>query len=96
MTGATANRASKRSTTSASTRRRDSGIRCSTPTDGESVTHEVRDGDVVLLPYGYHPVAAPPGYHLYYLWAMVGDERKLALYEDPAHRWIHDAPGDRV
>lgn len=65
-------------------------------TDGESVTHEVRDGDVVLLPYGYHPVASPPGYHLYYLWAMVGDERKLALYEDPAHRWIHDAPGDRV
>jgi 5-deoxy-glucuronate isomerase len=62
-------------------------------TDGESVTHEVRDGDVVVLPYGYHPVSSPPGYHLYYLWAMVGDERKLALFEDPAHRWIHDAPG---
>jgi len=58
---------------------------------GESVTHIVRDGDVVVLPYGYHPVAAPPGYRLYYLWAMVGDERKLALFEDPAHRWIHDA-----
>jgi 5-deoxy-glucuronate isomerase len=60
---------------------------------GESVTHDVRDGDVVVLPYGYHPVSSPPGYHLYYLWAMVGDERKLALFEDPAHRWIHDAPG---
>jgi len=59
---------------------------------GESVTHVVRDGDVVVLPYGYHPVSSPPGYHLYYLWAMVGDERKLALYEDPDHRWIHDAP----
>jgi 5-deoxy-glucuronate isomerase len=65
-------------------------------TDGESVTHVVRDGDVVLLPYGYHPVAAAPGYQLYYLWAMVGDERKLALYEDPAHRWIHDAPVESV
>ena len=51
--------------------------------DGESVTHQVRDGDAVLLPYGYHPVSAPPGYSLYYLWAMAGDERQLALYEDP-------------
>jgi 5-deoxy-glucuronate isomerase len=57
---------------------------------GESVTHEVRDGDTVLLPYGYHPVSAPPGYRLYYLWAMAGAERRLALHEDPAHRWIHD------
>jgi 5-deoxy-D-glucuronate isomerase len=27
---------------------------------------------------------------LYYLWAMAGEQRKLALHEDPAHRWIHD------
>jgi len=60
--------------------------------DGESVTHQVHDGDAVLLPYGYHPVSAPPGYSLYYLWAMAGDQRQLALYEDPAHRWIHDQP----
>ena len=60
--------------------------------DGESVTHEVRDGDAVLLPYGYHPVSAAPGYALYYLWALAGPERKLAFYEDPAHRWIHDQP----
>ncbi len=60
--------------------------------DGESVTHQVRDGDAVLLPYGYHPVSSPPGYALYYLWAMAGDVRQLALYEDPAHRWIHDQP----
>jgi 5-deoxy-glucuronate isomerase len=58
--------------------------------DGESVTHAVRDGDAVLLPYGYHPVSAAPGYRLYYLWAMAGAERRLALHEDPAHRWIHD------
>ena len=60
--------------------------------DGESVTHQVRDGDAVLLPYGYHPVSSPPGYRLYYLWAMAGEQRRLALYEDPAHTWIHDAP----
>lgn len=58
----------------------------------ETITHTVRDGDVVVLPYGYHPVSSPPGYHLYYLWAMAGAERRLALYEDPAHRWIHDVP----
>ena len=24
-----------------------------------------------------------------YLWAMAGAERRLALHEDPAHKWIH-------
>jgi 5-deoxy-glucuronate isomerase len=57
--------------------------------DGECVAHVVRDGDTVLLPYGYHPVAAAPGYRLYYLWGMAGEHRKLALHEDPAHTWIH-------
>lgn len=57
--------------------------------DGECTTHTIRDGDAVLLPYGYHPVSAPPGYKLYYLWAMAGVERRLALHEDPAHTWIH-------
>jgi 5-deoxy-glucuronate isomerase len=56
--------------------------------DGECVTHSVRDGDTVLLPYGYHPVSAPPGYRLYYLWGMAGEQRRLALHEDPAHSWI--------
>ena len=58
--------------------------------DGESVAHIVRDGDAVLLPYGYHPVAAAPGYRMYYLWAMAGSQRRLALHEDPDHRWIHE------
>jgi 5-deoxy-glucuronate isomerase len=57
--------------------------------DGECIAHVVRDGDTVLLPYGYHPVAAAPGYRLYYLWGMAGEHRKLALHEDPAHKWIH-------
>jgi 5-deoxy-glucuronate isomerase len=57
--------------------------------DGESVTHDVRDGDLVLLPYGYHPVSAAPGYSLYYLWAIAGDQRKLTVYDDPVHRWVN-------
>ena len=58
---------------------------------GESVVHCVRDGDAVMLPYGYHPVSAPPGYRVYYLWALAGERRQLAPYEDPQHRWIHTA-----
>ena len=58
---------------------------------GEYVTHQVRARDTVLLPYGYHPVSAPPGYRVYYLWALAGEQRRLIPYEDPQHRWIHDA-----
>jgi 5-deoxy-glucuronate isomerase len=54
----------------------------------EEITHLVRDGDAVVIPYGYHPVSAPPGYRLYYLWALAGEERRLALFEDPDHRWV--------
>jgi 5-deoxy-glucuronate isomerase len=57
---------------------------------GEALIHRVRDGDTVLLPYGYHPVSSPPGYRLYYLWALAGERRLLMPYEDPQHRWIHD------
>jgi 5-deoxy-D-glucuronate isomerase len=36
-------------------------------------------------------VSAAPGYRLYYLWAIAGEQRKLAVHEDPAHTWIHEA-----
>lgn len=58
---------------------------------GEALIHRVRNGDTVLLPYGYHPVSAPPGYRLYYLWALAGERRVLKPFEDPEHRWIHEA-----
>ncbi len=54
----------------------------------------LRHGAVVGIPRGYHPVCAAPGYRLYYLWvlsAAAGTPRALALYEDPAHRWLRDA-----
>ena len=31
---------------------------------------------------------AAPGYRLYYLWALVGEQRQLAVFEDPNHSWI--------
>ena len=55
-------------------------------------THRVRQGDVTLLPRGYHPVAAAPGYALYYLWVMAGEGRRLLPADDPAHAWVKTAP----
>ena len=51
---------------------------------------QVRDGDVVLVPRGYHPVAAGPGYDLYYLNVMAGPVRRWLVTTDPRHRWQLD------
>jgi 5-deoxy-glucuronate isomerase len=51
----------------------------------ETVT--VRDGDIVLVPRGYHTVSAPPGYSLYYLNVMAGPTRAWAVANDPDHEW---------
>jgi 5-deoxy-glucuronate isomerase len=54
-------------------------------------TVTVRDGDVFLVPRGYHgPCVAPPGYPLYYLNVMAGPEpgRTLAFVDDPSQHWI--------
>jgi 5-deoxy-glucuronate isomerase len=48
----------------------------------------VRENDITLMPYGYHPVAAPPGYDVYYLWFMAGAVREMRPNEDPRHRWL--------
>jgi 5-deoxy-glucuronate isomerase len=51
----------------------------------------VRDGDVVLVRDGYHPVVAGPGYDVYYLNFLAGSARLLAVTEDPQHKWIRSA-----
>jgi 5-deoxy-glucuronate isomerase len=54
-------------------------------------TVTVRDGDVFLVPRGYHgPCIAAPGYPLYYLNVMAGPApgRTFAFVDDPAHAWI--------
>jgi 5-deoxy-glucuronate isomerase len=50
--------------------------------------YAVEQGDTVILPRGYHPVAAAPGYRVYYLWLMAGEGRDMAPFDDPAHAWI--------
>jgi 5-deoxy-glucuronate isomerase len=59
-------------------------------TDDRSIdeTMSVEDGDVVMVPRGYHPVAAPHGYTLYYLNVMAGPRRDWVFANDPAHAWI--------
>ncbi|WP_129358539.1 MULTISPECIES: 5-deoxy-glucuronate isomerase [Micrococcaceae] len=55
------------------------------------VNAEVRTGDVVLVPYGWHgPAMAPPGYDLYYLNVMAGPGpvRKWLISDDPHHGWV--------
>ena len=55
------------------------------------VCAEVRAGDMVLVPYGYHgPSMAAPGYDLYYLNVMAGpgEERVWRFCDDPAHAWV--------
>lgn len=52
------------------------------------VAMTVGDGDVVLVPKGYHPCAAAHGYDLYYLNVMAGPKRVWRFNTEPAHRWL--------
>ncbi len=59
-------------------------------TDDLSVNeaYVVKNNSVVAIPKGYHPVAAAPGYQLYYLWILAGEKRILRPKDDPAHSWV--------
>ena len=48
----------------------------------------IEDGDVVMVPRGYHPTGAPHGYDLYYLNVMAGPDRHWIFRNDPTHDWI--------
>ena len=54
----------------------------------------VRDGDVFLIPRGYHgPCIAAPGHTMYYLNVLAGPdgERSMAFCDDPAHHWVRES-----
>ena len=46
------------------------------------------DGDVILIPRGYHPFGAPAGYDAYYLNVMAGPNRAWHFTLDPEHAWL--------
>ena len=61
------------------------------PGDGDPFDEAVvvEDGDTVLIPRGYHPVAAAPGYKMHYTWALAGEERRYGAWsDDPKHSWL--------
>jgi 5-deoxy-glucuronate isomerase len=69
-----------------------------TPDRPIDVLAEVRSGDVVLIPHGWHgPAMAVPGYDLYYLNVMAGPgaERAWLISDDPDHGWIRDTWADQ-
>lgn len=59
-------------------------------TDDRSLdeTLSAENGDVVLVPRGYHPVGVPHGYTSYYLNVMAGPIREWHFYNDPDHEWM--------
>ena len=54
----------------------------------ETISFE--DGDVVLVPKGYHPCSAPYGFELYYLNVMAGPIRKWRFKNHPNFQWLYD------
>jgi 5-deoxy-glucuronate isomerase len=52
---------------------------------------EVRTGDAVLVPHGWHgPVVAAPGHDMYYLNVMAGPaaDREWLISDHPAQTWV--------
>ena len=71
-----------------------------TPADTKAVkfgerlneAYRVENYDTVAIAEGYHPLAGAPGYNMYYLWTMAGDQgRGLISSMDPAHAWVKNA-----
>lgn len=65
-----------------------------TPERPIEVLEEVRSGDVVLVPHGYHgPSIAAPGHHMYYLNVMAGSgpDRAWLICDDPNHTWLRSS-----
>jgi 5-deoxy-glucuronate isomerase len=58
-----------------------------------NVMAEVRTGDVVLVPHGWHgPTMSPPGYDMYSLNVMggPGNSREWLNVDDPDHVWVRN------
>ena len=52
------------------------------------VAMAIEDGDVTLVPKGYHPCAACHGYDLYYLNVMAGPTRTWKFHNAAEHEWL--------
>ena len=62
-------------------------------------TETVRNGDLFLVPRGYHgPTVTPPGYNLYYLNVLAGpgEKRSMQFCDDPDYHWIRDSWNNEI
>ena len=60
-----------------------------TPDGTLNEAYRVQDHDTVAIAEGYHPLVGAPGYQMYYLWTMAGNQgRGLISSMDPAHAWV--------
>lgn len=60
--------------------------------DAFDLSFAVEHGDTVLIPRGYHPVAACPGYTLNYTWILAGEGRTYGAWaDDPRHAWLRNS-----
>ena len=48
----------------------------------------VEDGDITMVPKGYHPCATIHGYDLYYLNVMAGPVRTWKFHNQKEHEWL--------
>jgi 5-deoxy-glucuronate isomerase len=64
-------------------------------TDNRSLDEaiSIEDGDVVMVPEGYHPVATLHGYDSYYLNVMAGPSRIWKFHNEPQHEWLFTGVG---
>ncbi|QRV02223.1 5-deoxy-glucuronate isomerase [Arcanobacterium phocisimile] len=66
----------------------------SSPGKEIDVCTEVRSGDTVVVPFGYHgPSVAAPGHDMYYLNVMAGpaEDSVWMMTDDPVHTWQRQA-----
>ncbi len=66
----------------------------SSPAGEIDVLAEVHDGDVALVPFGWHgPCVAAPGHDMYYLNVMAGPglERAWLITDHPDQAWVRDS-----
>ena len=63
------------------------------------ITTEVRSGDVVLVPYGWHgPIGTAPPYDMYFMNVMAGPDpdRSWNVTDEPEHAWIRETWKDKA
>ena len=59
------------------------------PDGSVNEAYRVQAYDTVAIADGYHPLVGAPGYSMYYLWTMAGDQgRGLKSSMDPQHTWV--------